>query len=157
MKKTYYEKVGRKYVPVAEYDSQYLDSFPKGAHLIICRPGVTSRKFNIDPNYAALIAAAHVAEDAMSSAIVKAGEIRMQRGQVPLTPGQKDAWENLVKEFGDSAKQLEWPSAREVAEAGAKALQAEADMLLSNEAVRKAYEHFILMCKLTKDTNDTTR
>ena len=151
MKKIFYEKVGRRYKPIAEYDNEYLDSFPRGAHLIICRPGVKTRKFNIDPNYAALIAAAHVAEDAMSSALVKAGELRMQRGQVPLTEGQKAAWENLVKEFGDSAKQLEWPSAREVAEAGAKALQAEANMLLSNEAVRKAYEHFILMCKLTKE------
>ena len=151
MKKIYYEKVGRKYVPVAEYDNDYLDSYPKGTHLVVCRPGVSTRRFNIDPNYAALIAAAHVAEDAMSSALVKAGEIRMQRGQVPLTEGQKAAWENLVKEFGDSAKQLEWPSAREVAEAGAKALQAEAEMLLSNEAVRKSYEHFMLMCKLTKE------
>lgn len=78
----------------------------------------------------------------------------MQRGAVPLTDSQKAAWENLVKEFGDSAKQLEWPSAREVAEAGAKALQEEADMLLSNEAVRKAYDHFILMCKLTKEHNN---
>ena len=151
MKKIYYEKVGRKYVPVAEYDNDYLDSYPKGTHLVVCRPGVSTRRFNIDPNYAALIAAAHVAEDAMSSALVKAGEIRMQRGQVPLTEGQKAAWENLVKEFGDSARQLEWPSAREVAEAGAKALQAEAEMLLSNEAVRKSYEHFMLMCKLTKE------
>lgn len=150
-KKIFYEKVGSRYKPVSEYDSDWIDSYPKGTHIVICRPGVTSRRFNIDPNYAALIAAAHVAEDAMASALVKAGEIRMQRGQVPLTEGQKAAWENLVKEFGDSAKQLEWPSAREVAEAGAKALQAEADVLLSNEAVRKAYEHFILMCKLTQE------
>jgi len=150
-KKIFYEKVGRRYKPVSEYDSDWIDSYPKGTHIVICRPGVTSRRFNIDPNYAALIAAAHVAEDAMSKALVKAGEIRMQRGQVPLTEGQKAAWENLVKEFGDSAKQLEWPSAREVAEAGAKALQDEADVLLSNEAVRKAYEHFILICKLTQE------
>ncbi len=152
-KKTFYEKKGRRYVPVAEYDNDYLDSYPKGTHIVICRPGVTTRRFNIDPNYAALIAAAHVAEDAMAKALVKAGELRMQRGdrERKMTESQKAAWENLVKEFGDSAKQLEWPSAREVAEAGAKALQVEAEMLLSNEAVRKAYEHFILMCKLTRE------
>lgn len=154
-KKIYYEKVGRRYVPVSEYDSDYMDSLPQGAHLIICRPGVTSRKFNIDPNYAALIAAAHVAEDTLSSAIVKAGELRMQRSdrERKLTEGQKAAWENLVQEFGDSAKQLEWPSAREVAEEGLRALQKEADVLMSNEAVRKAYDHFILMCKLSKEEN----
>lgn len=151
MKKIYYEKKGRRYVPVSEYDSDYLDSFPKGNHLVMVYPGGSSRRFNIEPATAPMLAAGRVAEDALAKALVKAGEIRMQRGKVPLTEGQKAAWENLVKEFGNSAKQLEWPSAREVAEAGIKALQEEADMLLSNEAVRKSYEHFILMCKLTAD------
>lgn len=152
-KKIYYEKKGRRYVPVAEYDNDYLDSYPKGTHIVICRPGVTTRRFNIDPDYAALIAAAHVAEDAMSRALVKAGELRMQRQdrERKLTPEEKAAWDNLVRVFGDSARQLEWPSAREVAEAGAKALQEEADVLLSNDIVRKAYEHFILLAKLTKE------
>lgn len=155
-KKIFYEKVGRRYKPVSEYDSDWIDSYPKGTHIVICRPGVTSRRFNIDPNYAALIAAAHVAEDAMASALVKAGELRMQRQdrERKLTPEEKEAWDNLVRVFGDSAKQLEWPSAREVAEAGAKALQEEADMLYSNDAVRKSYEHFILMCKLTKEAKN---
>lgn len=153
MKKIFYEKIGRKYVPVREYDNDYMDSFPRGAHLIICQPGSTSRKFNIDPNYAALIAAGHVAEDALAKALVKAGELRMQRTdrEQKMTPEQKAAWENLVKEFGDSAKQLEWPSAREVAEEGMKTLQKEANNLLSNEAVKKSFDHFVLMCKLSKE------
>lgn len=151
-KKTiFYKKEGRKYVPVSEYDQELLDGFPKGNHLVMVYPGGSSRRFNVEPATVPMLAAGRVAEDAISKALVKAGEIRMQRGQVPLTPGQKAAWEKLVEEFGDSAKQLEWPSAREVAEEGVKALQKEADMLLSNEAVRKAYEHFILMCKLTKE------
>lgn len=154
MKKVFYEKIGRKYVPVSEYDNELLDSFPKGNHLVMVYPGGSSRRFHIEPSTAPMLAAGRVAEDALAKALVQAGEIRMQRGAVPLTPGQKAAWENLVKEFGDSAKQLEWPSAREVAEAGVKALQTEAEMLLSNEAVRKAYEHFILMCKLTREKHD---
>lgn len=154
MKKIYYEKRGRRYVPVSEYDSEYLDSFPKGNHLVMVYPGGSSRRFHVEPATVPMLAAGRVAEDAISKALVKAGEIRMQRGQVPLTPGQKAAWENLVKEFGDSAKQLEWPSAREVAEEGVKALQKEAEMLLSNEAVRKAYDHFMLMCKLTKEVKN---
>ena len=153
-KKIYYEKVGRKYVPVKEYDSDYLDSFPKGNHLVMVHPGGSSRRFNIEPATAPMLAAGRVAEDELAKALVKAGEIRMQKGRIPLTPGQKTAWDNLVKEFGDSAKQLEWPSAREVAEAGIKALQTEAEMLLSNEAVRKSYDHFILMCKLTKEVKN---
>jgi hypothetical protein len=154
MKKVYYEKQGRRYVPVAEYDNQLLDSFPKGNHLVMCYPGGSSRRFNIDPNYAAMIAAGRVAEDAISKKIMEATEIR-RNSRIPkeLTPSQRAAWDNLVKELGDDARQLEWPSAREAAEEAVKALQAEANVLYSNEAVRKAYDHFMLMCKLTKEQN----
>ena len=157
-KKIYYEKVGRKYVPVAEYDSAYLDSFPKGNHLVMCYPGGSSRRYNIDPNYAAMIAAGRVAEDAISKKIMAVTDIRMQTrdtNKTPLTPSQKAAWDNLVKEFGDSAKCLEWPSAREAAEEAVKAMTVEAEKLLSVPSVRKAYEHFMFLCELTKDHNES--
>lgn len=149
-KKVYYEKIGRRYVPVAEYDSTLLDSFPKGNHLVMCYPGGSSRRFNIQPDYASLIAASRVAEDAISSAIVKASEMRPHRK--PITEKQKKAWEALAKAFGNDRYYVEIPSAREIAEAGIKALQEEAKVLYSNEAVRKSYEHFILMCQLTKES-----
>jgi hypothetical protein len=151
-KKVYYEKVGRRYVPVAEYDSTLLDSFPKGNHLVMCYPGGSSRRFNIEPNYAALIAASRVAEDAMSRAIVKASEMRPHN--TPITEKQKKAWENLAKAFGGDRYYIEIPSAREIAEAGIKALQDEAKMLQYNEAVKKAYDHFILICELTKEPSN---
>jgi hypothetical protein len=152
MKKVYYEKVGRKYVPVAEYDSTYMDSFPKGAHLVMCYPGGTSRRFNIEPNYAAMIAAGRVAEDAISGAVVKAGEMRPHK--TPITEKQRKAWENLAKAFGDERYYIEWPSAREIAEEGVKSMMLEAEKLLQHEAVRKAYEHFQLMCTLTKEASN---
>ena len=148
-KKVYYEKVGRRYKPVAEYDSDYLDSFPKGNHLVMCYPGGSSRRFNIQPNYAALIAASRVAEDAISKAVVAASEMRPHNK--PITEKQKKAWENLAKAFGNDRYYIEIPSAREIAEAGIKALQDEANVLYSNEAVKKAYEHFILICELTRE------
>jgi len=153
MKKIFYEKKGRRYVPVAEYDNEYLDSFPKGNHLVMCYPGGVSRRYHIDAAYAPMIAAGRYAEDAMSTAIVKAGELRMQRGlrEKKMTEEQRDAWNHLVEVFGDEAKQLEWPSAREVSEAGVKAMMDEAEKLLENESVRKAYEHFMLMFKLVKE------
>ena len=150
MKKVYYEKRGRRYVPVAEYDSTLLDSFPKGNHLVMCYPGGSSRRFNIEPNYAAMIAAGRVAEDAISSAVVKAGEMRPHK--IPITEKQRKAWDNLAKAFGDERYYIEWPSAREIAEEGIKAMQVEADKLMEHESVRKAYEHFMLMCQLTKET-----
>lgn len=154
MKTIFYKKEGRRYVPVSEYDSEYLDSFPKGSHLVVCYPGGQSRRFNIDPNYAALIAAGRVAEDTISKKIMEATELRRSSKlrKTPLTPGQKAAWEKLVEEFGDEAKALEWPSAREAAEEAVKTMQEEAVKLMQNESVRKAYEHFILMCQLSKET-----
>lgn len=151
-KKIYYEKVGRRYVPVSEYDSNLMDGFPKGNHLVMCYPGGTSRRFNVDPDYAGLIAASRVVEDALSKAIVAASEMRPHNR--PITEKQKKAWENLAKSFGDDRYYVEIPSAREIAEAGVKALQDEAKMLYSNEAVRKAHEHLILMCQLTKETEN---
>ena len=155
MKKIFYERVGRRYRPVAEYNSEWIDSYRQGTHLVVCRPGLTSRIYNVDPNYAALIAAGRVAQDVMASALIRFGKIRMQRPAQDrqLTPGQAAAWENLVKEFGDSARQLEWPSAQEVAEEATKAMIDEAKKLMYNPSVRQAYEHFELMCKLAKDHN----
>jgi len=150
MSKTiFYKKVGRRYVPVSEYDNEYLDSFPKGDHLVSVYPGGSSRRFNIDPAYAPMIAAGRVAEDAISKALMRASDLRPQKA--PITEGQRKAWENLVKEFGEEARCLEWPSAREACEEAVKAMQIEADRLLSNPSVRKAYERFLLVCELTKD------
>ena len=73
MKKIYYEKVNGRYRPVAEYDSDWIDSFPKGNHLVMCYPGGSSRKFNVEPNYAALIAAGRTAQEAMREAIYEIG------------------------------------------------------------------------------------
>jgi hypothetical protein len=153
MKKIFYEKVGRKYVPVYEYDQTLMDAFPKGTHIVMCYPGGQSTRYNINPNYASMIAAGRLAEDAISKKLMEASEIRMQRKDRDreLTPSQRAAWDNLVKEFGTSASQLEWASIREIAEAGVDAMQAEAEKLMQNEGVRKAYEHFQLMCELSKN------
>jgi len=148
----YYEKVGRKYVPVAEYDNDLMDAFTKGTHLVQVYPGGASRRYNIDPAYAPMIAAGRVAEDAISSAILKASELRPK--STPITLGQKRAWKKLAKEFGDELCTLNGLSVRECAEAGVKAMQKEADKLMSNPAVCKAYEHFQLICALTKEQHN---
>lgn len=151
-KKIYYEKRGRRYVPVSEYDSEYLDSFSKGTHIVMCYPGGQSRRYNIDPNYAAMIAAGRVAEDAICDAMRTASEMRPQR--TPITEGQRRAWKKLAKEFGDELCPLTYGSARDHAEAAVQAMQAEAQQLLTNPAVKLAYEQFLLVCELTKKQVD---
>ena len=149
MKKIFYEKVGRKYVPVYEYDNDLLDSFSKGTHLVMVYPGGSSRRYNIDPNYAAMIAAGRIAEDAICEAISKQSELRPHRK--PITESQKAAWENLAREFGEDLCTLYGSSVHDCAEAGVKAMQEEAMKLMEHESVRKAYDHFQLMCQLVKD------
>jgi len=151
MKKIFYEKKGRRYVPVAEYDNDFMDSFPKGNHLVMSYPGGSSRRFNIDPNYAAMIAAGRVAEDAICDSLRKSSEMKPQR--TPITPGQKKAWEKLAKEFGDELCPLTYGSTRDHAEAAVKAMMEEAEKLLTNPSVRKAYERFMLIAELTKEHN----
>jgi hypothetical protein len=149
MKKIYYEKIGRRYVPVKEYDSDFADSYTHGTHLLMIYPGGQSRKYNIDPNYAALIAAARVASEAMVYAMHNASELKPR--QTPVTEGQRKAWEALAKSFGDDRFTVSHPSLHDIAQAGVRAMQLEADKLLSNAAVRKAYEQFILLSKLTRN------
>ena len=153
MKKIYYEKRGRRYVPVSEYDGDFMDSYSKGTHLLMVYPGGQSRRFNIDPAYAPMIAAARVAEDEVCRAISKASEMRPQR--TPITPGQKKAWEKLAKELGDELATLNGLCIRDCAEAGVKAMQLEADKLLTHPAVRDAYEQFQTVCNLVKQKQNT--
>jgi hypothetical protein len=154
MKKIYYVKEGRKYVPVAEYDNDLMDSFHKGNHLVMVYPGGTSRRFNIEPALAPMIAAGRVAEDAMCTAMMKASELKPQ--QTPLTEGQRKAWRKLAKEFGNELCTLQGSSTRDIVEAGVKAMQTEADRLLQHESVKQAYDHFMFVAKLVHDENKET-
>ena len=152
MKKIYYVKEGRRYKPVAEYDNDLMDSFHKGNHLVMVYPGGVSRRFNIEPALAPMIAAGRYAEDAICTAIMKASELRPQR--TLITDAQRKAWRALAESFGDELCTLNGASTRDVAEAGVKAMQAEADQLMSHPAVRDAYEQFQLVCKLVKEKDN---
>ena len=152
MSKTiFYKKVGRRYEPVYEYDQTLMDSFPKGTHIVMCYPGGQSRRYHVDPNYAAMIAAGRVAEDAISKSIMDASALRVPKRDEPLTPAQLKAWKALSKAFGKEQYALEWCSYREAAEAGVKAMQEEADKLMTNPIIRKSFERFVMLCELTKE------
>jgi hypothetical protein len=150
MKKIFYEKVGRKYIPVSEYNSEMSDSFTRGNHLVMSYPGGRSVRYNIDPAYAPMIAAGRVCEDVISKAIMQAHETRPYQNTA-LTNEQQIAWNNLMDVMGDRGRYLEWPSAREITDSAVKAMSEEAVKLLENPAVKNAYDHFILLCELAKD------
>jgi hypothetical protein len=150
----FYIKKGRRYVPHSTYSTEFCDSFPKGTHLVDVYPGGSSRRFNIDPAYAPMIAAGRVAEDAMCRAISQASEMRPR--STPITEGQRRAWKKLAKEFGEDLATLNIRSARDIAEAGIRAQMEEADKLLANPAVRKAYERFLFVAELAKEAKQIT-
>ncbi len=153
MKQIFYKKQGRRYVPVSEYDNELLDSFPKGDHLVSVYPGGGSRRYRIDPALAPMIAAGRYAEDAITRKIQEATELRPMNREIDEETQRK--WKKFIATIPDDFRfMFTHGSARDAAEAGVEAMMAEADRLMKNESVRKAYEHFMLMCKLAKDEND---
>ena len=79
MKETFYRKVGHRYKPVLEYDSNMLDAFPAGAHLVVCEPGLKSTWFNVERDHASLLAAFHAHREELADVLHKASKLRMQR------------------------------------------------------------------------------
>jgi len=80
--------------------------------------------------------------------MTKASEMKPQ--QTPITEGQRKAWKKLAREFGTDLATLNGTSSYDITQAGLKALEDEAAKLLTNPAVKKAYEHFLLVAELTK-------
>jgi hypothetical protein len=154
MKKLFYIKQGRKYIPVSEYDTDLMSSFPKGTHIVMCYPGGQSTRYGIDPSFAPMIAAGRYAEDAICTAIHKESEAKPK--ERPITKRQRAAWEEMKTAFGDEFFSLTFASTRDLAEAGVNAMQEEADKLLKHEAVKQAYDHFMFVAKLAYDENKTS-
>ena len=148
---TYYQKIGRRYRPVYEYDQKLMDALPKGTHLVQVYSGGKSTRCNINPAYAPMIAAGRVAEDKISEVIRKATDMRPASKETKLTEEQIRCWKELSKAFGEDNHALQWPSAREACEEAVKAMSVEAEKLLTVPAVRKAYEHFLFVAELTKE------
>jgi hypothetical protein len=145
----FYKKVGRKYVPVSEYDQELNDSFTKGNHLVMCYPGGQSTRYNIDPAFAPMIAASRYAGQSMLDTMREISEARPKRKSI--TDEQRQAWKVMKKAFGDEMFAYSYPSNIEIVEAGIKALMTEADKLLKHPAVKDQYEKFLMTCELVRE------
>jgi hypothetical protein len=150
MKKIYYEKIGKKYFPVAEYDPQFENRFRKGTHLVHCIPNGASYVYDIDPNHAAVIASSLLIRNTIIQKIVEASA--WTTGNQPITLEQKAAWKALSESFGDSYFALQSPSITECVDAGIKEIQATAHELMKHDGVKKAFDNFQLMCKLVEES-----
>jgi hypothetical protein len=153
MKKVYYVKEGRRYKPVSEYDGDLMSSFPKGTHIVMSYPGGQSTRYNIDPAFAPMIAAGRYAEDAICTAIHKESEAKPK--ERPVTERQLKAWEEMKAAFDDEFFSLQFNSIRDLAEAGVKAMQAEAEKMIAHPSVKEAYDHFMFIAKLVNEDKKT--
>lgn len=152
MAETFYKKVGRRYVPVREYDSELMDAMPEGAHLVICYPGGRSTRYNVEPTEAPLMAAVRTMSEIITRKIVDLSEMRPER--TPLTKSQADAWETFAEAMADGMYYCQYPSAQEITDEVLKYIYDEISRKLKTDAVRQAYEHFELMFKLAGDDNE---
>ena len=146
---TFYRRVGRRYEPVLEHDSELMDALPYGDHLISVRRGGESRRHRVDPAFAPMIAAGLYAMDAMVKSIHDNMSLREE--SIRLTPQQQKLMAELTASM--NRQDLKWtrPSAFDAAQAGLRVLEEEANRLLRNPAVRKAYEDFLLVARLCED------
>jgi hypothetical protein len=145
-----YKKVGRRYVEIGEFDPEYIDHVPNGVTMTVKRPGMQSTRYNVDPDIVPLLAASLYCEDQISNAIYRAGELRPYNRSI--TPEQRVAFDNFLAtmpEDDSNRFMMTVGSARDAAEAGTQALVVEAEKLLANESIKNAYEHFLLLCKLS--------
>ena len=112
---TLYKKVGKRYKPVAEHEEW--DSYPEGAHLVVCRPGSTMRRFDIDPDRAGLLAAAEPLREQIRALVVELHRMRMLPTKRPITLKQRQAWETFKGVMGQDGYLLEYPSVAAIADA----------------------------------------
>lgn len=110
---TLYKKVGKRYRPVAEHEEW--DSYPEGAHLVVCQPGSTMRRFSIDPDHAGLLAAAEPLRNQIRETVAE--KLRMRPSRRPVTLEQQAAWNRFEKAMGRDGYIVEYPSVSELADA----------------------------------------
>jgi hypothetical protein len=144
-----YKKVGRKYVPVRYYDSNFDRGFPEGSSLVTKMGNSELRQYKIDPAHAPMIAAGKYAYEGMLDGLRAASEMRPKTA--PITKKERALWEEMKKVMGDSAFYVQFPSLHDIADGGIKAMEAEVEKMMTHVAVRDAYEQFLMVWKLCKE------
>lgn len=133
-----YKKVGRRYreIGVCDLEASY---YPHGAHLVICEPGSQLTYYNIEPQDAAVLAAAQKLRAAMVTAMREASTPRLTRvDRRPLTAKERKGWEAYKAVAGEpNMLYLEGVSMHDVVEAAIGVVVREAKSALSSPAAEQ--------------------
>lgn len=119
-----YRKKGRRYVEIGWNDPS-ASYYPHGAHLVISRPGGGLTMYGIEPDHAALLAAARTMRDAVIKAILDADTMRPRAtaSRRPLTRKELAGWDAYRAIAGEpQSLYLEGVSLSDAVDAGIKAL-----------------------------------
>ncbi len=119
MSETIYVKVGRRYKPIYEYDQKVCDSFPVGSHLVVSEPGHQITRFNVNLDFAPVLAALASGREAFVSAIQKATLLTPQK---KLNPKELAAFEAWKRATGEETLMLSSASASDVYDAFERAI-----------------------------------
>ena len=156
MKETYYVKKGRKYIPISEYDSEISQSIKYGTHLVVNHLGTRMYTYDVEPDHAAMIAAARIFKEYLVKILHHASQARPKTGDTkPFTESQMEAYNKLKEELGEHTYYFEFPSINEIA---SKAV----DEFISHYSkkyeeypfVQKAYDNLMLKIKLCIDNSE---
>jgi len=112
--KTFYEKIGKRYYPVKEYDEELISSLAEGSYLITIKPGSKNiRKASLETKEEFEILATLIKyEKELFHVLIE--ESKMRPNKEPLTKKQNQAWINLEKSFGGSVCTLQGKSWQEI-------------------------------------------
>jgi len=110
-----------RYEPVAEYCD--LDQFPKGYHLLYITPGCRSYRYDIAPDYHAVIAAVHSMRDTMIATMNEANRFNLDKPVTPLTKKQRAVLDEYQRLRGETLTVFKGVSMHDIVEAGLKVLE----------------------------------
>lgn len=119
-----YRKKGRRYIEVGWHDTE-AHYYPHGAHLVVSKPGGGLTMYGIEPEHAALLAAAQTMREAVIKAIHDADRMRPRAtaNRRPLTKKEQAGWEAYKAIAGEpQSLYLEGVSLSDAVDAGISAL-----------------------------------
>jgi hypothetical protein len=144
----YYKRVDNgKYQEIGECEPELWDSVPEGVHMIVKDKNTQSRRHKVDPAWIPVLAVMMLQRDNFCNAVYKASEARPQR--TLINEQERYLWEELKKV--SDVNYITYPSSHDICEKSYEFIQAEVDKLLTNVAVKEAYDNFLVMCKLAYD------
>ena len=123
MNDTFYRKIGRKYIPVSYYNSEVMDAFPVGSHIVTVYRGGLCKRYCVDP------------------------------ALLPMMAAGKFATDGMIKAMSNRREQSERTSQFDIVDAGVQAMAVEAERMLAIPAIKEAYDHFMMLCKLCQDSD----